>query len=447
MNPPTQKYDDGVLLIVDKTRTAEEIIAGTPIEKILKAVAENELAFADTRALTEEELKLLEITLKQKAREARTEAAELTQEDGIWFSNGSDPKYIAGLEFADSEFNKGIEFDESGNVLGRIDIAIRKIESARRSVGESIGETALTAMQQGGRFARRAGELGTFVGIYSAEFADESLTRFGRYLRDSAHGKTRLGRELFEISDALMDFRDRTAIPFFYREEHEAERIFIPVEESERILKSFYAWSRNSAFPWIRKKAGPQLANKLTRVYKTIRRDILRPAKKSMFDPLAEKIRDLARERVSRYYTPDPSTGKLVLRKEIELGYAHAARRSAPYFLGAISACTIGLIAYNSGTDFTKVNSRDRSAAVFRYEPSAEEKRFGANPSNVIEKFNDQYDECIENPLSVHDLRYANGNRVFRKGAKVHHNYRMKENQKGLYVKLSSGPCAPKRKR
>lgn len=430
-------YDDGILLRVDKRIKTEDIIAGRGIDEVIA----DEIAFADTRALTSEELDTVEGLLKQKAREERAKAAALTSDDGIWFSNGNDPGYIAGLSYAEEGLNKGIEFDESrDNVLGRIDIALKRIESARKSVGESMAEQSVS-------FAKKAGELGTLVGVYSAELADESLTRFGRYIRDTAHGKTRLGKELFEISETFINFRDEVAIPYVYREEPGVGSRFIPAEESGRLLKKFYAWSRDSALPWIKNKAGPSLTNRLTRTNRRIRREILRPVRKSLIDPLVEKIKNSSRARISDYYTPDPSTGKLVLKKEIELGYAHAIRKSAPYILGAVGACTAGLIAYNSGTDFTKVNSRDQSAVVFRYELSAEEKKSGANPRDVVRRFNKQYEECIENPLQLHDLRYVNGNRVFRRNAGVPEGYRMKEKNKGLYIKISRGPCAPKRKR
>ncbi len=443
MDTPNQNpgYDDGILLRVDKRIKTEDILAGTPIERIVNAIAKNELAFADTRALTSEELATIEGLLKQKAREERAKAAALTSDDGIWFSKGRDSTYIAGLGYAEEGLNKGIEFDEiRDDVLGRIDIALKRIATARKNMGAS-------AMHQSANFAKKAGELGTLVGVYSAELADESLTRFGRYIRDTAHGKTRLGRELFEISEAFINFRDEVAIPYVYREEPGVGSRFIPAEESGRLLKKFYAWSRDSALPWIKNKAGPSLTNRLTRTNRRIRREILRPVRKSLIDPLVEKIKNSSRQRISDYYTPDPSTGKLVLKKEIELGYAHAARKSAPYVLGAVGACTAGLIAYNSGTDFTKVNSRDQSAAVFRYEPSAEEKKSGANPHDVIRRFNEQYEECIENPLQLHDLRYANGNRVFRRSARIPKNYRMKDRSKNLYIKLDSGPCVAERDR
>ncbi len=429
--------DDGILLVVDKTVRTEDILAGTRIEDIIKADLEQQIAFAETREIKPDELNAVEDVLKRKAREERARKSVLSQEDGIWFSRGKDPNYIASLKYADKEASRGIEFDETNDtILSRIDITLRNIESARKN----MKKRASAAVHEGAR-------LGTLLGIYSAELADESLTVFGRYLRDTAHGKTRLGRELAETMAAVLEFRDSRAVPYLYRKDTEKD-IFVPAEESKRLLKNLHAWYKDAALPWIKNRAGPSLVNRLARTSRRIRRDILRPVKKSMVDPLADKIRELSEDKIKKYYTPDPETGKLILRKEFELGYAHALKKSAPYVFGVIGTCAIGFIAYNSGTDFTKVSSRDTSAAVFRYEPSAEEKKLGANPYDVVRKFNEQYDECVDNnPVSIHDLRYANGNRVFREKTKIPGNYRMREKQRELYVKIKGGQCAPKRKR
>jgi len=429
--------DDGIRIVVDRNIKTEDILAGTRIEDIIQAGLEHQIAFAETRALTSDELDTVEDVLKRKAREERSKKSILTQEDGIWFSRGNDPRYISTLKYPDQNTFKGIEFDEANDtVLGRIDITLRNIESARKN----MKKRASAAVHEGAR-------LGAIVSLYSAELADESLTVFGRYLRDTMYGKTRLGRELAETMAAAMEFRDSTAIPYLYRKDPEKD-IFVPAEESKRLLENLYAWSRDAALPWIKNRAGPSLVNRLARTYRKIRRDILKPVKKSMVDPLADKIRELSEESIRRYYTSDPETGKLILKKEVELGYAHALKKSAPYVFGVIGTCAIGFIAYSSGTDFTRVRSRDPAAAVFRYEPSAEEKRLGANPYDVARKFNEQYDECLQgNSISIHDLRYVNGNSIFRRGAKIPEDYRMKEKQRGLYVKIKGGPCAPKRKR